>query len=50
MTKQFKFGDLVIVDNRSPTALVEKHLDSLRDAIDAAMKLHKVKDENNAKI
>lgn len=33
-----------------PTACVEKHLDSLRDAIDAAMKLHKVKDENNAKI
>lgn len=112
MTKQFKFGDLVIVDNRSPkpetgvivwvnnelgeakvcfehkkrseyrpikyfelvpnpdtvrldwladknnnmgsvllpTALVEKHLDSLRDAIDAAMQLYKVKDENNAKI
>lgn len=33
-----------------PVECVEKHLDSLRDAIDAAMKLYKVKDENNAKI
>ena len=33
-----------------PVECVEKHLDSLRDAIDAAMQFYQVKDENNAKI
>lgn len=30
-----------------PVECVEKHLDSLRDAIDAAMQFYNVKDENN---
>lgn len=34
-----------------PTACVESHLDSLRDAIDEAMQFYKVKDkDNDAKI
>ena len=32
MTQQFKFGSVLL-----PTECVERHLDSLRDAIDAAM-------------
>ena len=30
-----------------PRECVEKHIDNMRDAIDAAMKFHNVKDENN---
>lgn len=43
--KHNKIGSVLL-----PRECVEKHLDSLRDAIDAAMQFYQVKDENNAKI
>lgn len=40
--KHNKIGSVLL-----PRECVEKHLDSMRDAIDAAMQFHNVKDENN---